>query len=206
MSPSNRRLFPAPDRRSRRRFPGRTIVVVAIAVALAIGGRLEAVTLVELITHPSLTPKRFASHFEDFIYEYNPAVLPPETFLRQERGDCDDYAILAGYVLRRHQQATRLIHIRMVGRVAHAVCYVTDSKAYLDYNSRKFFINVDKCGSRLREIASKVAETFKANWTSVSEFTYTYDEDRKQFGITVVKTDPPANDPDAGRPVSAPAR
>ena len=119
-----------------------------------------------------------------------------ETFLRQERGDCDDYAVLADYVLRRHNQETRIIHVRMVGRVAHAVCYVAGSKVYLDFNNRNFFINLQRCGGTLREIATKVADSFKANWTSVSEFTYTYEEDTKHFGVTVVKTDPSAKDPD----------
>ncbi|MBM3855015.1 MAG: hypothetical protein FJ399_17980 [Verrucomicrobia bacterium] len=169
-------------------------------------GRLGAVTLLELVTHSNLTPKKFAAYFEDFAYEFSVPVLPAEVFLAEARGDCDDYAILADYIFRRHQQETRLIHVRMVGRVAHAVCYVTGSKAYLDYNSRKLFINVDKCGNRLRDIATRVAETFKANWTSVSEFTYTYEEDKKHFGLTVVKTDPPANDPDINPHAAAAAR
>ncbi len=174
--------------------PLRTLVILVAAGALA-PTRLDAVTLLELVTIPNLTPKKFAKYFEDFEYEFSPEVLPAEIFLRLRRGDCDDYAILADYVLGRNQ-GTRLIHVRMVGRVAHAVCYVTGSKAYLDYNNRKFFFNVQRCGGRLREIAETVAESLKANWTSVSEFTYTYDEDKKHFGVTVVKTDPPANDPD----------
>ena len=89
-----------------------------------------------------------------------------------------------------------MIYVGIVGRVAHAVCYVTGSNVYLDYNNRNLFVNLQRCGVSLREIATKVAESFKANWTSVSEFTYTYDEDKKQFGVTVVKTDPPTNDPD----------
>jgi hypothetical protein len=169
--------------------------VILVAAGARAPTRLDAVTLLELVTIPNLTPKKFAKYFEDFEYEFSPEVLPAEFFLRQRRGDCDDYAILADYVLGRNQ-GTRLIHVRMVGRVAHAVCYVTGSKAYLDYNNRKFFFNVQRCGGRLREIAETVAESLKANWTSVSEFTYTYDEDKKHFGVTVVKTDPPANDPD----------
>jgi hypothetical protein len=167
--------------------------------------RLGAVTLIQLLTHSNLSPKKFAAYFEDFAYEFSPEVLPAETFLRQERGDCDDYAILADYVLRRHRYQPRLIHVRMVGRVAHAVCYVTESKAYLDFNNRKYFINVERCGGSLREIATKVADSFKANWTSVSEFTYAYDEDKKYFGLTVVKTDPPASDADAN-PIAAPKK
>jgi hypothetical protein len=174
----------------------RPLALLALSAALLAPARLDAVTLMELVTHSSLTPKKFAAFFEDFEYEFAPEILPAETFLRQRRGDCDDYAVLADYVLSQHRQPTRLIHVRMVGRVAHAVCYVTPANAYLDYNNRKFFINVQRSGRSLREIANKVAESLKANWTSVSEFTYTYEEDKKQFGLTVVKTDPPGNDPD----------
>lgn len=169
---------------------------VALGLMAFLPGRLDAVTLSELVTHPGLTPKKFAAYFEDFEFEFSPEVLPAEVFLRQKRGDCDDYAILADHVLRRHRHEPRLIHVRMVGRVAHAVCYVNGTKAYLDFNNRKFFFNLQRCGRTLREIATKVAESLNANWTSVSEFTYTYDEDRKHFGSTVVKTDPPEQDPD----------
>ena len=47
---------------------------------------------------------------------------------------------------------------RFVGRVAHAVCYVTEDKAYLDYNNRKYALNVERCGATLREIAAQVAD------------------------------------------------
>jgi hypothetical protein len=184
---------------------GRTLLV-ALAAGAFVPARLDAVTLLELVTQSNLTPKKFAAYFEDFEYEFSPEVMPAETFLRQQRGDCDDYAILADYVLGRQNQGTRLIHVRMVGRVAHAICYVTGSKVYLDYNNRKFFINVQRCGGTLREIATKVAESLNANWTSVSEFTYNYDEDKKHFGVTVVKTDPAASDPDVNPSASKSAK
>lgn len=156
---------------------------------------LGAVTLAEMLNDPGLTPKRFAAYFEDFDYEFSPEVLSPKVFLEQRRGDCDDYAILADYVFGARNFDTRLVHVRMVGRIAHAVCYVTESRAYLDYNNRKYFINLQRCGATLREIATRVADSFEANWTSASEFTYDYKEDQKHFGPTVVKTDPPAQDP-----------
>jgi hypothetical protein len=182
--------------RPARAAAGRCRVAFALLVGALLPGRLDAVTLLELVSHPNLTPKRFAAYFEDFDYEFGIEILPAEVFLRQQRGDCDDYAVLAQYVLGRHDQPTRLIHVRMVGRVAHAVCYVAGARAYLDYNNRKFIFNVQRCGSSLREIATKVAESIKANWTSASEFTYTYEEDVKRFQTTVVKTDPPSQDPD----------
>lgn len=161
--------------------------------------RLDAVTLGELLTDPKLTPKKFAGYFEDFAYEYSPEVQPPDMFLQRRRGDCDDYAILADHVLKRAGFGTRLIHVRMVGRVAHAVCYVVQNRAYLDFNNRKYAFNLQRSGSSLREIAVKVADSLEANWTSVSEFTYDYKQDRKSFGVTVVKTEPPSQDADVER-------
>jgi hypothetical protein len=193
---------------SRRELPGGSgpacarvrQVVASFLLAALLAARLDAVTLPELLNDRHLTPKKFAAHFEDFEYEFSPLVLPAEVFLRQRRGDCDDYAVLADHVLRRHGEETRLIHVRMVGRVAHAVCYVRGARAYLDYNNRKYFFNLERSGPTLREIATKVAESLRANWTSASEFTYTYDEDRKHFGPTVVKTDPPSTDPAESAP------
>jgi hypothetical protein len=184
---------PSPSPARRRYRP------IGLALALA-AGRLGALTVDELLNEPNLTPKRFANYFDDFAYEYSGEVQPPEQFLTTRRGDCDDYAILAGYVLQRKGYQTRLIHVRMVGRVAHAVCYVTQVHAYVDYNNRHYFINLQRCGGRIREIANTVADSFEANWTSASEFTYAYAENKKHFGSTVVKTDDPARDPDLIHP------
>jgi hypothetical protein len=175
----------------------RQLCVLTLASCLALVD-LRAITLVDLLTEPNLTAKRFASKFEDFAYEFDPEVQKAEAFLRRQRGDCDDYAILADYVLHRRGMNTRIIHVRLVGRVAHAVCYVTEAKGMLDFNNRKYVANVERCGRSLREIATEVAASFKANWTSVSEFTYDYGEGKKTFTRTVVKTDAPAQDADAG--------
>lgn len=191
------RFFSPPCRR--RPPPGRRLLAALVASLLA-PGPASALTLQDLLAEKELTPKRFAAHFADFDYEFGADVLPADVFLGRRKGDCDDYAVLADHVLRHHRQTPRLIHVRMVGRVAHAVCYVTEAKAFLDYNNRKYAINVERCGASLREIATQVADSFKANWTSVSEFTYTYEEDRKRFGVTVVKTESPAKDPDRNPP------
>jgi len=156
----------------------------------------RGLTLEELLTDPELTPSRFAAAFESFAYEYRPEVLDAEEFLAAARGDCDDYAILADFVLRQHGFGTRLVHVRMIGRVAHAVCYVVENRAYLDYNNRIYFFKLERSDPGLREIATKVARGFEANWTSVSEFTYDYSTHEKTIGVTVVKTDPPELDPD----------
>jgi hypothetical protein len=157
---------------------------------------LNATTAAQLLSDPKLTPKQFAAYFETFEYEFGSEVQSPSEFLSRRKGDCDDYAILADHVLKRNGYATRLIHVRVVGRIAHAVCYVTESGAYLDYNNRKYFLNLQRCGRTLRAIATKVADSLEANWTTASEFTYDYETAAKQFVVTVVKTDPPAMDQD----------
>ena len=131
-----------------------------------------------------------------FRSEFGAEVQDPDAFLSRKRGDCDDYAVLADYVLRHHGFGTKLVHVRLVGRVAHAVCYVTEDKAYLDYNNRTYFLNLQKCGSTLREIAEKVSREIEGNWTSASEFTYDYATNEKAVVRTVVKTSPSALDPD----------
>jgi len=176
----------------------RSLGLAGVVLGLLLGeGR--ALTLFDLLTENNLTPKRFAAKFENFDYEFAPEVQLPDPFLQRETGDCDDYAILADYVLKQRGYRTRIIHIRLVGRVAHAVCYVDEAKAFLDFNNRKYFLNLERCGRSLREIATEVAESFKGNWTSVSEFTYDYKEGRKRYTRTVVKTEPAAQDADAVR-------
>ena len=174
----------------------RKLCALALTAALAVG-RLDALTLVDLLGDARMTPKRFASSFEGFVYEYHPEVQPPEVFLSTRRGDCDDFAILADYVLSQKKYGTRLVRVSLVGRVAHDVCYVIPSKAYLDFNNRQYASTLENCGRRLRAIATEVADSFQANWTSASEYTYDYNVGKKQIGLTVVKIEPPARDPDA---------
>lgn len=174
----------------------RFALLLAAAAGLLAGAAGRDLTLQELLQEQDMTPKRFASHFAEFDFEAHDEVQSPDEFLSSRKGDCDDYAILADYVLSRRNYHTRLIFIRLVGRVAHAICYVNEDRAYLDYNNRIFFVTLERCGPHLREIADHVGDYIRANWTSVSQFTYTYAEDRKHFLLTVVKTDPPSTDID----------
>jgi len=172
-------------------------VYAATGVAcVLLAGPLGALTLPDLLNDPQMSPKRFAAYFEDFAYEFAAPVQSPDEFLQARSGDCDDYAVLADYVLHQRNYATRLIHVRVVGKVAHAVCYVMQNRAYLDYNNRRYFFTLTRSGPTIREIAEKVADSLEANWTSASEFTFDYQQNRKYFGATVVKTDSPAADPD----------
>jgi hypothetical protein len=158
---------------------------------------VEALSLPDLENDSKMTPKRFANQFEGFEYEFFSSVQPPEIFLNSRRGDCDDYALLADRILGSRNFTTRIVRVVLAGRrINHVVCYVAESKAYLDYNSRNYFLNLDRSGPTLREIAEKVAASFEANWSSASEFTYDYATDKKTIVYTVVKTESPSRDPD----------
>ena len=65
---------------------------MAVAVLLA-PGPASALTLQELLAEKELTPKKFASRFADFEYEFAADVLPADVFLQRRKGDCDDYAV-----------------------------------------------------------------------------------------------------------------
>lgn len=159
-----------------------------LASGLAAPVDLDAVTLNELTDTPKLTARKFASHFADFAYELNTPIQPAPAFLSREKGDCDDYAVLADFVLKRHNLDTRLIHIRLTGRIAHAVCYVADNKAYLDYNNRAVFFTLTRSGPDIRDIAAKVAQSLESSWTTASEFSYSYTTRRKTMIATVSQT------------------
>lgn len=173
--------------------------VVAVLSALVLttrGSPAASLTLETLAGDPQMSPKRLAQAVSDFTHEFHAQVQPPEVFLEKRAGDCDDFAVLADVVLKQRQFHTRLVHVRMVGRVAHAVCYVQESRAYLDYNNRRYLFKLTSSKPRLREIAEKVADSFEANWTSVSEFSYDAASEQKAILSTVVKTDRPELDPD----------
>jgi hypothetical protein len=174
--------------------------LLLLASAVGATAELDAVTLKELNDQPGLNPKKFASHFGDFAYEFNSPIQSASAFLARERGDCDDYAVLADHVLKKKGFGTRLIHIRLAGRVAHAVCYVTENKAYLDYNNRNVFFTVTRSDPDIREIAAKVASSLEVNWTTASEFSYSYSTRRKTMIATVSQT---GGEPVPGAPASS---
>jgi hypothetical protein len=178
-------------RRVRRAVDGLALLVLLCPL------RLPAATLAELLEDPGMNPKRFASYFGDFAYEFHREIQPPSAFLRYKRGDCDDYAILADLVLKQRNFSTRLIQVRLAGQIDHAVCYVNEARAYLDYNNRAVFFTLARSGASLRTIATKVADSLEANWTSAYEFEFT--GGKKELVATVVKTAPPELDPVPGK-------
>ena len=130
-----------------------------------------------------LTPTQFASYFRDFQFNFRKEIQPPAVFLARKSGDCDDYSTLAAAVLREKGYTPRLISVRMQG-VTHVVCYIEETRSYLDYNFRGHTVAVNS-GDILREIAETVAQSYGREWFSVSEFTY---QDRvKRLVQTVVE-------------------
>lgn len=192
----------------RRPASGRALLVIGLSLLCASSSALKATDqfkLQDLERSPSMTPEQFADLFERFFYEYSPRVLPPDDFLFQRAGDCDDYAILGDHILRKRGYKTRLIQVQITGsNVDHAVCYVTDKNVYLDYNNRRSRRKLVKSDPTVRDVAALVADSFQQNWTTAFEFTYTYAEPWKKPRWVIVKTDPPERDAD--RQTSAPQR
>jgi len=153
----------------------------------------------ELLNAPTMSPKQFANYFEDFKFEDRLVfdVQSPQQFLSKRSGDCIDYAVLADHVLKHRGYQTRLIRVEMVGLdVGHAVCYVQDDRVYLDYNNRKYFFTLTRSGPTIRQVATKIAASFNANWTFAQEFAFDYDDFYKRIIHTVVKIEPTSADPD----------
>ncbi len=131
----------------------------------------QGVTLAELRADSTLTPERFIKSFADFKFELSRTVRKPEIFLESKTGDCDDFATLAAELLHQKGYTTRLVAVYLPKDV-HVVCYVAETNSYLDYNCRKKVAPLVKCDGKLAAIASCVAESFRTQWRSVSEFTF----------------------------------
>jgi hypothetical protein len=144
-------------------------ISIACAALFCFGAR--AVSFTELHNDATLTPQTFAHHFSKFRFAFHPEVQKPADFLRAEAGDCDDYSTLAASELSARGYHPRLVAVRMKGLV-HVICYVAEANGYLDYNKRAHGSGLVTCGADLSQIADSVAKSFKATWTSVSEFTY----------------------------------
>lgn len=180
-----------------------TVLAGALLLPVMVAGKLSPTTrfnLRQLEREPELNPKQFADLFANFRFDGSPVIRPPEQFLEGRRGDCDDYAVLADLVLAKQGYRTRCIQVLFAGdNVGHAVCYVNESKAYLDYNNRRYFVNLERSGQTIRQIAKKIAASFELEWTTAAEFTYNYETMRKKLTLVVVKTEVPDRDPDRGR-------
>lgn len=129
------------------------------------------VTLQDLLNAPSLTPEAFAQHFADFQFELREKVQSPEVFLANKRGDCDDFAVLASDVLKLKGYTPRLVVVFMPKDI-HVVCYIEETKSFLDFNRRNLSAPTVPSDGSLPDIADKVAKSFRSKWHCVSEFTF----------------------------------
>jgi hypothetical protein len=154
--------------------------------------RLGAVTVHDLRSDPQLTPQRFGRYFANFEFEFRAQVQPPEIFLRTKSGDCDDYATLAADVLKQKGYTPHLITVRMP-KIVHVVCYIEETKSYLDFNKRNEAACTVSTDGSLADIAQQVARSYKTAWTSVSEFTF--DDGTKRLVTTLVKNAPAHKEP-----------
>jgi hypothetical protein len=145
--------------------------VLLIGLLLLSGPLARGVTLAELRADSTLTPERFIKSFADFKFELSRTVRKPEVFVESKIGDCDDFATLAAELLHQKGYTTRLVAVYLPKDV-HVVCYVAETNSYLDYNCRKKVAPLVKCDGKLATIASCVAESFRTQWRSVSEFTF----------------------------------
>lgn len=129
-----------------------------------------ALTLAELERDEHLTPDRFARYFRDFRFRLGEQLQAPEAFLAEGAGDCDDYATLAAEVLRKKGYTPQLVVVFLEKEI-HAVCFIRETKSYLDYNNRRGPLFTVPSDGSLADIARQVAASFHQHWSSVAEFT-----------------------------------
>ena len=171
---TNLRALGRHARRAVRHWSRRAIPVCGVALGLGLicaAAPAPAATLEELRADAKLTPERFIKEFADFKFSLGRSVRKPETFLSARAGDCDDFATLAADVLRQKGYTPRLIAVFMP-REVHVVCYVAETKSYLDFNRRGQSSPLVSSTGELANIAASVAKSFRADWRSVSEFTF----------------------------------
>ncbi|GDY20956.1 hypothetical protein LBMAG56_23020 [Verrucomicrobiota bacterium] len=176
LRPANLRALWLHARRAVRHWSRRALSVGGVAVSLGLicsagTAPAAAATLEELRADPKLTPERFIQQFADFKFSLGRSVRKPEAFLSARAGDCDDFATLAADVLRQKGYTPRLVAVFMPHAV-HVVCYVAETKSYLDFNRRAQAAPLVSSNGELANIAASVAKSFRADWRSVSEFTF----------------------------------
>jgi hypothetical protein len=156
----------------------RVHVILLLACLLRV--QLPALTL-ENLHSLDLTPEKFAALFADFEFELNEHIQSPEDFLARGKGDCDDYAILAGEILSQKGYHPRLIVVFMP-KTIHVVCFVKETGTYLDYNLRKDEVKTITSADDVGAIADKVALGFREAWYCAAEFKFV--NSQRQFLTT----------------------
>lgn len=131
----------------------------------------HALTMEELRKIPALTPEKFGRLFAGFEFKFHEEVQGHDAFLISKSGDCDDYATVAAEILEQRGYTPRMIAVRMKGET-HVICYIKETKSYLDYNCRKDSNPMVPCDERITEIAKKVSASFGRDWIATYEFTF----------------------------------
>src|SRR5688572_17623547 len=152
-------------------WPSPIARVLAIICLVLSNFSAAALDVEDLRREKNLTPPKFASYFRDFSFSFRKEVQRPDAFLAAKMGDCDDYSILAAAILREKGYTPRLISVRMPG-VTHVVCYIEETRSYLDYNFRGYTVAIGSSDNVLEKIAGNVARSYGVGWSSASEFTY----------------------------------
>jgi hypothetical protein len=185
-------------RRRSARLSWFTLFILGSSMSL-----LHAVTLQTLREDAHLTPERFASYFHGFKFKAFERLQRTEVFLASRTGDCDDYAVLAAAILRERGYTTRLIVVFMPKEI-HVVCYVVETRSYLDFNNRRLPVRTAPSGSELAEIAEQVARSFGSNWYCVSEFIM--DRGERRFVETDFPRTPQVRSSTSSKPVQVAER
>ncbi|MDB6028824.1 MAG: hypothetical protein JWM68_5047 [Verrucomicrobiales bacterium] len=161
-------------------FGKRILVGSVFALLLSSMIPVSALSVAELRQVNDLTPEKFANYFSEFEFKFHEEVQGFDTFLSSRSGDCDDYSTVAAELLKPRGYTPRLIAVRMKGET-HVICYVNESKGYLDYNCRKDSQKIVPCGPKITEIARSVAKSFDKDWVATYEFSYSPSENVKRL-------------------------
>jgi hypothetical protein len=152
------------------KYVAQLIIVVALGLSQS-AFSAHALTLEQMRGMPNMTPDKFMKLFADFEFKFHEEVQDHRVFLATKSGDCDDFATLAADILRRHGYTPRMIAVRMKGET-HVVCYIPETRSYLDYNFRKDPNPLIPSDGSLTDVARKVAQSFGRDWIATYEFTF----------------------------------
>ena len=146
-----------------------TLLALVAATGLAVVAQPAGLSALE--KQKDLTPEGLIRSFAGFAFELNAQRQDAETFLRRQRGDCDDFASLASQLLTKRGYKTKLVVV-MMEQQTHVVCYVQEAHGFLDFNHRADLRPVIDSDGTLEDIAQKVAGDFRSRWQLASEFRY----------------------------------
>ena len=150
-----------------------------------------------------LTPEKLIRCFSQFTFELSAQPQDAETFLQRQRGDCDDFAILASRLLTQRGYTTRLVAV-MMAHQTHVVCYVQEARGFLDFNHRAEAHPVRASDGSLEDVAQKVARDFRVPWLTASEFRW---ENKRPVYLDLVFASAPSSKSEtAALPLAAPFR